>query len=1320
MGYYTSIAIDSNDAVHISHYGITTDDLKYIALDSSSNIYGYSVSPDLPAGLNFNAFTGEISGTPTELSTNTTYTITVRNSGGTDTTTITIEVLDQLPTLSYSPENLTMTKGQSSIDLPLNATLTGSGIITSWEINATLPAGLNFGTNNGTIWGVPTVLQTTATTYTIWANNTGGSASATINITINDEAPGPFEYIPENNTWTNNSYVNIGPSFINQANTGGNVTAWAINASLPSGLFFGTNNGTIYGTPTELWPQTSYMVWANNSGGSSMAYINITVIDQLPTIAYSPTDITLTNNTASTDLPLVPTLTGPGEIISWAINASLPAGLTFETSNGTIWGTPTELWNTTAYTVWANNSGGSSVAYLNFTVIDQLPTSVTYTPENLTLTRDEVSTDLPLVPALTGPGDITSWAINASLPTGLSFGTNNGTIWGVPQVNMTTTAYTIWANNTGGSISTIINITVLEPVVILDYNPENLTLIRGVQMATLFPSVSGGNVSNWSISPDLPAGLNFSDGVISGTPTVNMTLSIFTVWANTSGGAASHTVNITILEPSGNLSYSPDNITLTRGVAMSDLHPTYNGGSIENWSIHPALPEGLNFSNGIISGTPTVNLTASMFTIYANNSGGSAAATINITILEPVVDLVYSPDNLTLMRGTTMQPLHPTVSGGNASEWALVGVLPEGLNFSNGVFSGTPLVNMTQTQYLVYANTTGGSATAWVNITVLEPAVDLSYNPHNITLIRNETMSPLSPTVSGGNVSIWSITPALPDGLNFTDGVISGTPEVNMTTTMFTVWANTSGGASSTTVNITILEPAVDFIYNPNSLVLTRNESMNTTSPVFGNSALAEEWGISPSLPEGLNFTNGTISGTPLVNMTATVFTVYANNTGGTGVAYLTITVLEPVATVVYVPENITLTRGEDNASIVPILGGGMVASWSISPELPEGMVFDNGSITGVPLVNSTNTTYTVMALNSGGMAFAFLNITAVEPVAILSFNESFLGTRGETLFNATVNNTGGMVATWEIEPALPEGVGLWNGWLWGTPSVNLSETTFTVWANNSGGSANITFTLEVIEPVVIIDYPEAEIVLVNGVTRGRIIPVLSGGVADNWSIEPALPPGLTFVNGYIIGLATTNLSQTTYTVWANNSGGSASATFNLTVNQPTFYARYPTTRVVLDVNETMLTLAPLYYFGDNQNPTWKISPALPEGLVFENGRISGTPTEPSNETNYTITVTGEMVPVELSVLIEVRAEANLTVESVRNETVVEQFVLPEPPEEESFDMYWICFPLILILTLLGAAAINNFLALAKDDEDEDDAENEGKDDEDGGDEGGG
>ena len=86
------------------------------------------------------------------------------------------------------------------------------------------------------------------------------------------------------------------PSSINyQTNTGGAVTTWAINARLPSGVSsFGTNNGTIYGTPTELWNQMSYMVWANNSGGSSVAYLNITVVDDVPTLSYSPSTLVLT------------------------------------------------------------------------------------------------------------------------------------------------------------------------------------------------------------------------------------------------------------------------------------------------------------------------------------------------------------------------------------------------------------------------------------------------------------------------------------------------------------------------------------------------------------------------------------------------------------------------------------------------------------------------------------------------------------------------------------------------------------------------------------------------------------------------------------------------------------------------------------------------------------------------------------------------------------------------------------------------------------------------------------------------------------------
>jgi hypothetical protein len=89
-----------------------------------------------------------------------------------------------------------------------------------------------------------------------------------------------------------------------------------------------------------------------------------------------------------------------------------------------------------------------------------------------------------------------------------------------------------------------------------------MTLVRGTQMSDMVPTVSGGMVEFWSIHPDLPAGLLFDNGTVSGTPTVNMTTSMFTVYANNTGGSASHTINLTILEPSGDLSYT--NITLTR------------------------------------------------------------------------------------------------------------------------------------------------------------------------------------------------------------------------------------------------------------------------------------------------------------------------------------------------------------------------------------------------------------------------------------------------------------------------------------------------------------------------------------------------------------------------------------------------------------------------------------------------------------------------------------------------------------------------------------------------------------------------------------
>ena len=57
------------------------------------------------------------------------------------------------------------------------------GTVDTWEISPSFTNGLSFNPSLGWITGTPTSLQTTAVTYTVWANNSGGSISTTINIT---------------------------------------------------------------------------------------------------------------------------------------------------------------------------------------------------------------------------------------------------------------------------------------------------------------------------------------------------------------------------------------------------------------------------------------------------------------------------------------------------------------------------------------------------------------------------------------------------------------------------------------------------------------------------------------------------------------------------------------------------------------------------------------------------------------------------------------------------------------------------------------------------------------------------------------------------------------------------------------------------------------------------------------------------------------------------------------------------------------------------------------------------------------------------------
>ena len=106
------------------------------------------------------------------------------------------------------------------------------------------------------------------------------------NLTVIDQIPSSIIYNPENVTITNNTASMI-YHYSHRSRLWSDNLLELNNTNLPVGVFFGSDNGTLYGIATQLWPTTSYMVWANNTGGTVVSYFNLTVIDQVPTISYS-------------------------------------------------------------------------------------------------------------------------------------------------------------------------------------------------------------------------------------------------------------------------------------------------------------------------------------------------------------------------------------------------------------------------------------------------------------------------------------------------------------------------------------------------------------------------------------------------------------------------------------------------------------------------------------------------------------------------------------------------------------------------------------------------------------------------------------------------------------------------------------------------------------------------------------------------------------------------------------------------------------------------------------------------------------------------
>ena len=901
---HTSIAVDSNDRVHIVYYQSGAGHgLRHITLDASSNVYGYTISPDLPAGLKLDALTGEISGTALEISANTTYTITARNSGGFDTTTVTIEVVDQLPTVAYSPDDLQLTNNTVSVDLPLTPTLTGFGAITSWELN---------------------------------------------------------------------------------------------NTSLPSGILFGSNNGTFYGTPTELWPTTAYKVWANNTGGSSVAYLNITVVDEVPTLSYSPDNLTLTKGLASSDLPLAPSLTGSGAITSWEISPDLPNGLTFGMSNGTIWGTPTSLMTLKAFTIWANNSGGSSLATVNITVNDEVP-DISYNPDWFVLTNNTAMSPTA-IPTNSG-GAIPSGIIDSTSIFGNSVGSlvsmtidsdgfkhvayYEGT--GVRTLKYATDASGSWVTTdltSGGNFHNRISIVIDSSGALhiaFSTGFTNLGSSNNLRYATCDSSCT--SASSWTITTieSGPLGYNAEIAVDSndtlhiayGNLTSTNTYSLRYATCSSSCTSASSWTKLHI-DQSANVGYKSS-------IAVDEndgIHISYN--DFTNQKLKYAVCTSTCTSASSWSNT-------SIDQVGYGYSGKSSIATdsdgvIHISYTNEISeDLKYATCSSTCMSASSWSNISLDTDGNTGVGSSITIDSNKGIHISyydidNKLLkyaacssSCTSLSSWTNTsiQSFLYLSASGAiAADSSGNVQIVYQYVSGTYfsSPSEVKIVALDSSS---------NILGYSISPDLPTGLslNAFTGEISGTPTALSTNTTYTITARNTGGTSTTTITIEVLDQLPVLSYSPDDLTLTKNQpSIDLPlAPSLTGSGAITSWEISPDLPNGLNFgaSNGTIWGIATVLQTSPVaYTVWANNSGGSTSATINITINDQPPDIFYSPDELNLTKGLSSSDLPlsPTNSGGYTQTTSLCNNAPRLIVVADDQNRGIFCVQTTFTASLPMA----------------------------------------------------------------------------------------------------------------------------------------------------------------------------------------------------------------------------------------------------------------------------------------------------------------------------------------------------------------------